>query len=257
MGLQKFTDKQLLELLEKKISIAKSAKILNVHRSTILKRLRKLKIKVPNYHNICKFNHRIFNEINTEEKAYWLGFIFADGCIYSNSYGFELSLSLKDENHLKKFADFMDFPERFKKDSYRCRFIVTNKHLWNVLNSYGCTPRKSLTLKFPDIKIFKSPELISHFIRGYFDGDGCMSLTRNDRLVCQVLGTKEFLEGIQNYTEMIRTFHKNKKHTGNTYSYAYSHTPAIKFAEYLYKDSNIYLERKFNKYRFAVLQSNL
>ena len=53
--------------------------------------------------------------------------------------------------------------------------MFANKYFWNILNSYGCTPRKSLTLKFPDRDIFKSSDLIRHFIRGYFDGDGCFS----------------------------------------------------------------------------------
>lgn len=56
-----------------------------------------------------------------------------------------------------------------------CSWYVTNYHLWNTLNNYGCIPNKSLTLKFPDESIFKSKDLIRHFIRGYFDGDGCFS----------------------------------------------------------------------------------
>ena len=79
-----------------------------------------------------------------------------------------------------------------EKVFYKVKWIVQNKHLWNILNSYGCTPRKSLTLKFPDIKIFKSKDLIRHFIRGYFDGDGCISFSNKDhtKIFCNILGTE-------------------------------------------------------------------
>lgn len=49
----------------------------------------------------------------------------------------------------------------------RCRWWITDKHLWKTLNKYGCTPRKSLTLQFPNENIFKSKDLIRHFIRGW------------------------------------------------------------------------------------------
>ena len=55
--------------------------------------------------------------------------------------------------------------------------MVNSPHLINTLISYGCTPKKSLTLKFPDISIFKNMDLIRHFIRGYFDGDGSVFIS--------------------------------------------------------------------------------
>ena len=55
--------------------------------------------------------------------------------------------------------------------------MLNSPHLVETLISYGCTPRKSLTLKFPDFNIFKSQSLINHFIRGYFDGDGSVFIS--------------------------------------------------------------------------------
>ena len=80
------------------------------------------------------------------------------------------------------------------KSFTRCRWNISNKHLWNSLNTLGCTPRKSLTLQFPDINIFSSPELVKHFIRGYFDGDGCLSYYKDSlKPAISLLGTPEFL----------------------------------------------------------------
>lgn len=116
--------------------------------------LKEKKVIVSNKQNQVTIDENIFDNINTEEKAYWLGFIFADGYISSKSFHFELSLSLKDKDHLQKFSDFCKYTKSIKTDSYRCRFCLRNKHLWNTLNNYGCVPQKSLILKFPNIEIF-------------------------------------------------------------------------------------------------------
>ena len=68
-----------------------------------------------------------------------------------------------------------------------------------TLNSYGCTPRKSLTLKFPSLNIFKDESLVWDFIRGYIDGDGCISYATKDhsKMLLSLLGTEDFLNSIQ------------------------------------------------------------
>jgi len=110
-----------------------------------------------------------------------------------------------------KFKTFLNHTKDIYKNSVklnckifeRSRVCVSNKHFWNTLNDLGCTPRKSLTLKFPDINIFKSKDLIRHFIRGYFDGDGCFSYHKSKTKITPVvgfIGTKEMLESIQRYS---------------------------------------------------------
>ena len=64
-------------------------------------------IEVINYQNLTKFNENVFDSIDTEEKAYWLGFIFADGYISLKGNSFELSLKGSDSEHLDKFNKFM------------------------------------------------------------------------------------------------------------------------------------------------------
>ena len=95
----------------------------------------------------------------------------------------------------------------------RCRLGVANKHLWETLNSYGCTPKKSLTLKFPNESIFKDKSLIRHFIRGYWDGDGCLSWSNKEHTSpsVSVVGTKEFLYSILYYLNLKQYKLQNKK----------------------------------------------
>lgn len=218
---------------------------------------------VENRQNRTKFNETIFDNIDSEEKAYWLGFIFADGYISSSKYTFELSLKGADKKHLDKFNDFMQHEDKNHvklsnvklndKVFERCRWSVTNKHLWETLNNLGCTPKKSLTLQFPNLNIFKTKDLVLHFIRGYFDGDGCFSRTINAKTVSpnvSLLGTYDFLFKISNIIKLKGHFLHDQKHDQNTYSIYFSQSDTISFLNYIYKNASIYLERKYNLYLF-------
>lgn len=241
-------------------SLTKTAKYYNCSRTKITNILHKNNIITENRQNITKFNEHVFDIIDTEEKAYWLGFIFADGYIAKDSYKFELSLKNSDSSHLDKFNMFMSHINnnvKISKTSYkdfngdkiitmRCRWFICNKHLWNTLNNYGCTPQKSLTLNFPDISIFSKPSLIRHFIRGYFDGDGCLSKARYNKPAVSILSTVDFLEKIIIYSPV--NFPAISKTKSMVYSIKLSHKKALQFLYYIYSNSNIYLDRKYNLY---------
>jgi len=231
-------------------SCVKTCKKYHISHLTLRKILEKNNIKIINYQNRTKFNEHIFDSIDTEEKAYWLGFIFADGYLSSRDNAFELSLSLNDKEHLDKFNKFMQHEkDNVKTDSLRCRWSVTNKHLWTQLNKYGYTPKKSLTLVFPDINIFANPNLIIHFIRGYIDGDGSIFITtKNSSPRISILGTKTFLEKINSYL-----LNDNNKLTKNhksdlTWSFTRASAKAVAISYMIYYKSNIYLNRKYNIY---------
>ncbi|MBQ0141034.1 MAG: LAGLIDADG family homing endonuclease, partial [Kurthia sp.] len=248
------------------ISLNKISKMFKADRSGLAKKLKEAGIDVVNRHNETKFDENIFDNINTEEKAYWLGFIYADGFISSNSNEFEISLKGSDIDHLQKFNQFMNHtdPNHVKlgtvvlkgKSFSRCRWGVTNKHLWNTLNSYGCVPNKSLVLKFPNLEIFSDPILINHFIRGYFDGDGCLIKVKRKSGIkpsSSLLGTFEFLSKVKEILELQGfdvsklIFHPEKPKTYELDIHAKSR---YSFLDYLYKGANIYLDRKFQLYQF-------
>lgn len=212
-----------------------------------------------------KYNEHVFDVIDTEEKAYWLGYVFADGYIYDFKsknngrcdYNFELCSKGDDIDHMKKFASFIEYENDLKitkadnKGHTRCRICLSSQHLWNTLNNYGCVPKKSLILKFPDKSIFKDESLIRHFIRGYFDGDGCISFCNKERtqLNIQVLGTNEFLNDILLYSGFsTKLYHNHNNVEESTMYINISCKKGFNFINYLYKDSNIYLQRKFERY---------
>lgn len=167
---QRIYDELATKYLVEGLSLTELSKQSGIDRRTLSTNFKRMGIEIVNKQNLTRFDEHIFDEIDNEEKAYWLGFIFADGYISSSSNNFELSLGLKDINHLEKFSQFMKYSGVIKQDSYRCRFSLRNKHLWNTLNNYGCTPKKSLTLRFPNKDIFKSEDLIKHFMRGILMG---------------------------------------------------------------------------------------
>lgn len=252
---QRIYDELATKYLVEGLSLIELSKQSGIDRRTLSTNFKNMGIEIVNKQNLTKFDEHIFDEIDNEEKAYWLGFIFADGYISSSSNNFELSLGLKDINHLEKFSQFMKYTGVIKQDSYRCRFLLRNKHLWNTLNNYGCTPKKSLILKFPNKNIFKSEDLLRHFIRGYFDGDGCITYQKNTNSVsgvCSVLGTSEFLDEFENILSFQKTITRcrDKRLTGNTISLSFKRAESIQLINYLYYNSSIYLDRKFKLYSF-------
>lgn len=185
----KFNHKQVLNLYKHGNSIKNIVNIIGgSSQETISSLLKKNGFTITKENSVPKFDNTIFDSIDTEEKAYWLGFIFADGCVAKQkakrNYAITIGLAIQDINHLYKFNHFVKYiknnmkiikakPSNIAKNVQdKCVFSVSNKHLWETLNPYGCTPQKSLTLEFPDKNIFKSVDLIRHFIRGYIDGDG-------------------------------------------------------------------------------------
>lgn len=100
-------EKAMELFLRENISMHKFAKKYHISEKWFRLYLREHNIIIENKQNRCKFNEHIFDCIDTEEKAYWLGFIFADGYISSTNYSFELSLKSSDIEHLNKFNIFM------------------------------------------------------------------------------------------------------------------------------------------------------
>lgn len=245
------------EFQKNEISLTKFCKQNNISRKWFTEYIKLKGFKITNKQNETKFNECIFDSIDTEEKAYWLGFIFADGYISFKRYNFEISLALQDIDHLYKFNTFMSHHKNnVKRDHFRCRWSVCNKHLWETLNNLGCVPNKSLILQFPNISIFKNVDLIRHFIRGYVDGDGCISWKdkNHTKYTLSILGTKQFLESINLQLPNLMYLYKPKNKS--VYELKSTQKTLMSILNYLYKDSTIYLQRKYDRYLSAVQLSN-
>lgn len=198
------------------------------------------------------FDITYFDNIDTEEKAYWLGFLFADGAItqYQHSYDIELGLKIEDKNHVEKFAKAVGKEYVNSKSTYRSRCILGSKHMFDTLCSYGCVPRKSLILKFPNKTIFKYESLIRHFIRGYVEGDGCLSYCdkKHTTPCIRILGTEDFLNGIKEIFNSKNKLSLNSKDNEITKVLSFTGKKAFGFANYLYQDATVYLDRKYDRY---------
>ena len=218
--------------------------------------MRKYDYTIVNKQNVLRCRKNLFNSISTEEDAYWLGFLYADGYI-SDQGNLELSLNPVDYTHLLKFADYAGFNRekviKNQKVGNYCRSRISFKvgdKIKNNLFSMGLIPRKSLVLTYPE---WIREDLQKHFIRGYFDGDGCLSMrkprTKNNiklETTVSILGTKEFLEGINNRNQNNL---KNIRKVNNIFVLSLSCNEAKKFLRYIYEDSTISLDRKYIKYK--------
>ena len=255
---QQSLQKRLVELVREQKSGHQIANELEVNYTTVHRWLRKLGLNLPNFHNELKFDNTVFDTIDTEEKAYWLGFMYADGYVSKNGVTVELSLKGDDREHLEKFRDFLHNKNEVRmgkskcegKDFSRCRLTMTDKHFHDALIDKGCVPNKSLILTFPEMSVFNSEELVRHFVRGYVDGDGCVYLGQG-YATFNIVGTKEFLDSIIQLYPNINFCkkHKDKRHPNyNTYFIVVGGKGAAKFGDILYKDASIYLQRKYDKF---------
>lgn len=201
-------------------------------------------------------NTNAFKSIETEEQAYWLGFLYADGYIGLERGSVDLTIAEKDMEHLEKFRDFISPSKPLKRRiinkqyiAYRCD--VSSREIVNDLISKGCFPNKSLSLEFPTEEQVPK-HLVHHFIRGYFDGDGSSHWFYDPRdnskpqANVEIIGTKEFLD-IMSLVLLEQDIPLRNKYyeQGQAYSYRFGGNGLYKkFTDFLYKDATIYLERK-------------
>jgi hypothetical protein len=130
-----------------------------------------------------KFNEDYFEVIDTPEKAYFLGFIFSDGCLIDNpkEYRYKLNIKIhnKDEDILKKFISLLDSEVEIWRSSHRdiCEIGFSSKKMINDLKNLGLHQNKTYTIEYPKI----DENIERHFLRGYFDGDGCIRINEDKR----------------------------------------------------------------------------
>ena len=244
-------DNQILDMYNNNFSIEKISKELNVSTNLVWLCLRDNNYKINSYKkHTC--NEDIFEKIDNEEKAYWLGFLYADG--YVNNNGIELTLSEIDKEHIEKFKNFLNASNnlKYKEQTKAYRLSIYSTKIAKDLTNLGCYKNKSLTLQFPTEEQVPK-ELIHHFMRGYFDGDGCICIPKakyKPQRHFSVIGTKDFLD---KYDEIILNLGVNKtKYSSEGQAYSVKHCGNIqvqKIYDFLYKNATIYLDRKYYKFK--------
>lgn len=257
-GVIAWTDEQVAYIINKYLNenytLKQLGKEFNCSYPTIRNLLNKHKIKSRGNKQGYPRDEFYFNKIDTEEKAYWLGFLYADGCVHSNNY--EISVNITDKEHIEKFkaaikafnhniTEIQD--KRFQNAKTLYQFSIRDKQLHQDLIKWGCIPQKSLLInKIPNIP----RDYVSHFLRGYFDGDGSLHYlrgTNNYRI--SFVGTKDFLNDIQKELQTNVSLQSNI--AGKAYVLQIAGRRQIeRILNYLYNNSkeNNRLNRKYQKY---------
>jgi len=204
------------------------------------------------------YNEDCFEKIDSEEKAYWLGFILSDGSISSEGYRISLEIGTIDIGHLEKFKKFIDcnydILTRERNGYLRSSLRVTSKKIAQDLFRLGFINNKTYEM---ESLIEKIPnELRRHFLRGIFDGDGGIyTYEAND---CKILlsGLESIVMDFRSYFKIDEEKISKRKVIGKKRNYDYhsriylgGNKQCKRILDELYKDSNIYLDRKYNKYK--------
>lgn len=229
-------------------------------------------------------NEDYFEVIDAEDKAYFLGLLYADG--YNQEMGSKfvmVQLQEQDKHILEEFQQrigsngVLHFNDRSTRPNHSdtWRLQLNSKKLSEDLKKQGCPQAKSKILLFPTTT--QVPEhLQRHFIRGYFDGDGCVWDGKRRVVMCKdskhkdgqrervvhnvkfnITGTEHMMSGIQEVLVRELGFKCNKintsKNIGNCVQLEYSGRRQMKaFYEYLYQDATVYFHRKKRKFEATI-----
>jgi intein/homing endonuclease len=210
----------------------------------------------------------IFNPVNTPEAAYILGFYIADGCLNGNK--FVITLNEKDKEILEKIRDYMSPITKliYKKETINKQGIVSHpmysfafacKEIVSCLENLGLGKNKTYLSK--SIKNIVPKELMWDFIRGYWDGDGCISSSNVTKNVKETsynyinIGFTIISKDPDILNEMNEFFieedintHVYPDNKGNYLVGTHSKSEVEKIYNKLYTSSNLFMKRKRTKF---------
>ena len=217
-------------------------------------------------------NKYYFDQIDTEDKAYFLGLLYADGNNYTKHGRIAISLQAGDKYILEIFNQQIQsnrkltLRERNSKNSKhknQYRLDIVNRYMSDKLNLLGCTNAKSLILKFPTEKQVPT-YLLRHFIRGMWDGDGCVSVlassTHKRYFRSSITSTFSVCASIQYILKQTFDINSSIKHyscnsiTKNLDISGFANNSI--FLSWLYKDAQFYLQRKMDKYISGIIEAS-
>ena len=249
---------------DNQISIINCAKKFKIGKNTLynyLKENNSIK-NDKNYQKDITYDKNFFDSIDNEEKAYWLGFIMADGYTKldknNNPAQTTIEISKKDINLLDAFKKSIKsnyiIRERSRttitgKISEICSITISSHHLTKQLVSYGVVPNKTY-IGFINEEIFgDNEELIFHYLRGYSDGDGTINKNKGNYVFKLVIRSKSILNTITNWIKKYCNIDPKITIWENTYRLSIQNKKDyFIFLEKLYKNANIYLDRKYQNY---------
>ncbi len=197
-------------------------------------------------------NHNYFHNIDTPNKACWVGFLLADGCIlnHNNGYTLQLHLATKDEKHLKKLKKdigcnkplYSQFPRQDSK-----RLDICSQKIATDLIKVNIVPRKSLKEKVPALP----KHLYKDFWRGMIDGDGSIGINKKGLWFISLVGSKDVVNKFASFIKKQLDIPKPTISVGKSGLHQITYAAITKvylIAQLLYEGSELYLDRKYKKY---------
>lgn len=267
---KRFNLELILNLQNEGKNLTEISETIGINKKTLEYRLKKLDIKLRTLRDRHYKNHQYFDKIDSEIKSYLLGFIIADGCIKvetTKAKGTTKSLtfcnSINDLEIISLIQKELSntIPLRYSISSFNkeiIRYTITSNYLIDCLiNNYCIKPNKTLdnNFRFPLEKI--PNDLIRHFIRGYFDGDGtiCNYTNQKTKRIGFVFTSEIFMNQVnQILKDNIPDINISvQKRIGKTTTYYVTNISVggekIKnFFNFFYNESTVFLNRKKNKF---------
>lgn len=252
---------EIIKLYTSGIGIKQLGNIYNRHLWSIREFLKKNNFLFPK--RKYKLNENYFDKIDTEDKAYFLGLLYADGNHNLKRFVISIGLDKKDIDILEKFNIYLNNSKPiFISKRGMCVIELSSKQISKMCLQYGMIPQKTFKLQFPE---WLDKTLYNHFIRGYFDGDGSIGFykTKNKKASLNfksarfsLVSTDNFLDKIQDILNNELNIRKRKLKTrfperlNNTRILDLGGNKQVKkIMDYLYKNATVYLDRKFKKYK--------
>jgi DNA-binding transcriptional regulator WhiA len=201
-----------------------------------------------------------FDEIDHEKKAYILGFIYADGYVSKNEskqrYMLRIALGAKDEALLHEIQECLSCPRPLYYDtkvtkkgflSYQVTLVISSKNIIEKLEGLGCLSPKALKITFP---YFLPKELLPHFIRGYFDGDGHIGRDKTGLPVLHFASNPIFIQQLKDYlTNVLDVVCYSYQQSPRTHVlHLHSWGSVLALGEIMWKNSTLHLDRKYKEF---------
>lgn len=245
------------------------ARYCNVDDGTIIYYLKKYNIPIRSRSESCKItkakiysvNENYFETIDNERKAYWLGFLMADGTMREHKVGcLQLSFELcEDDKYIIELFN-NDINSTYKvtinssknSSKNRARLVITNYNFCKHLIKHGIVPNKTGKEKIPETIPNK---YIKDFIRGFFDGDGCIMFNNINRARGKFHIVSCSYKILYDISQIIPVNFSNKSlhlKSKTTHIYELETSNLVNLAkiyDYLYYDNCLCLKRKEDKFK--------
>lgn len=222
----------------------------------------KIRSKFDPIYNTYKYDYHYFDNIDTPNKAYLIGLLYADG--YNNERGFSIELQDRDIEVLYGIKNLLGYSGEIKKyhrsieknnKSDTCKLSINSCYMSEKLTQLGCVRKKSLILDFPD---WITEDLFPFFLKGYIDGDGWIQKYR-----IGFMSTDKFCDGVQtfllDYYGIESKIYSNKGHY-NEHTKTFDITNRkniIPLVEMMFSEPTIGIPRKTNRYiEYGFLKNN-